>query len=122
MGGFCGEVVEMIIKFCTVCRQPMQYNGHSRCSNCRNRLETKGGYDKLYKRNKKIDRFYHSREWKELSRSILLKANASGKGCADCGGLATEVHHDVEVKDDWERRLDPTNLIPLCTSCHNRRR
>lgn len=34
---------------------------------------------------------------------------------------AIEVHHKVKVKDDVGRRLDETNVIGLCKSCHSAR-
>ena len=104
----------MIIKYCSKCKKPMAYNGHSMCDEC-----LKKNQNKEYKRNKKIDKFYHSKAWKDLSKSVLAKANYV---CADCGGLATEVHHEIEISKDWSKRLDIDNLTPLCTSCHNKRR
>nr|DAY59771.1 MAG TPA: HNH endonuclease [Caudoviricetes sp.] len=111
----------MIIKYCTKCGKQMTYNGHSMCDEClskysqrqRNRI-----YNKT-KRNKQTDRFYHSKMWKSLSQYVLMKANYV---CADCGGLATEVHHEKPVAENWNKRFDIDNLTPLCTSCHNRRR
>lgn len=111
----------MIIKRCTKCGKYFPYCSSSLCPECREVRQRKQS-DKLYNqkiRNKETDRFYHSRAWKELSKRILLKANAIGQGCAVCHGLATEVHHIEEVKDCPEKRLDESNLIPLCTKCHN---
>lgn len=111
----------MIIKYCAKCGKSMTYNGHSMCTECQakySRQYQSRVYNKT-KRNKKTDRFYHSKSWKKLSKYVLMKANYV---CADCGGLATEVHHEQSVADNWARRLDPSNLTPLCTSCHNRRR
>ncbi|TWK49239.1 hypothetical protein CHCC20347_1522 [Bacillus paralicheniformis] len=30
------------------------------------------------------------------------------------------VHHIVEVKQDWSKRLDLSNLESLCNACHNK--
>ena len=111
----------MIVKKCPVCGKIFQLNGKNRCTDCDNAAARKDA-DKVYNqryRNKEADRFYHSAAWKRLSKAVLLKAHYR---CAICGGLAVEVHHVVEVKDDWDKRLDITNLMPLCTSCHNRQR
>mgnify|MGYP005767342187 CR=1 FL=1 len=27
-------------------------------------------------------------------------------------------HHIVEIKEDWSRRLEDSNIIPLCDRCH----
>lgn len=118
----------MIMKYCTKCGTLMQYNGKSLCAVCQQkREEQRKAYrnkekDKIYNqkyRNKKTDKFYHSKEWKNLSRAILAKANYQ---CALCGKLAVEVHHIEEVADNWEKRFDIDNLMPLCTSCHNKQR
>nr|WP_275591513.1 HNH endonuclease signature motif containing protein [Mammaliicoccus sp. A-M4] len=34
---------------------------------------------------------------------------------------ANVVDHIIELKDDWSKRLDKDNLIPLCHSCHNKK-
>lgn len=44
--------------------------------------------------------------------------------CQDClkDGKYTKadvVDHIVELKDDWSKRLDESNLIPLCHYHHN---
>lgn len=110
----------MIIKYCSKCKKPMAYNGHSMCEECREKkLQNQNRDYNRYKRNKKTDKFYHSKEWKDLSKLVLTKANYK---CADCGGLATEVHHEIEVSADWSKRFDIDNLTPLCTACHNKRR
>lgn len=113
----------MIIKKCTDCGRFFQYNGHSKCPEClKKRSENRRKNDKIYNqkiRNKESDRFYHSTEWKQMSRLILARSNYR---CAVCGGLATEVHHIKEVRDCPEKRLDPNNLMPLCTRCHNKQR
>lgn len=113
----------MILKKCTVCGKFFQYNGHSKCPECaektaKNRRQNDKIYNQKY-RNKESDRFYHSAEWKRLSKLVLARANYR---CAVCGGLATEVHHIKEVRECPEKRLDPSNLMPLCTSCHNKQR
>ena len=33
--------------------------------------------------------------------------------------IANVVHHIVELKEDYTKRLDEDNLITLCHSCHN---
>lgn len=111
----------MLIKKCSRCGKLFQYNNKSLCPDCQASDDRKTS-DRVYNqkfRDKRSDRFYHSAEWKRLSKIVLAKA---GYKCAECGGLATEVHHVVEIRNDWNRRLDVSNLIPLCTSCHNKQR
>ena len=61
-------------------------------------------------------------EWQRLRREVLLAAPL----CNDCllAGryeAATEVHHVEKVRNAAERRLDATNLMPLCKRCHSKR-
>ncbi|MEU3039173.1 HNH endonuclease [Nocardia salmonicida] len=30
------------------------------------------------------------------------------------------VHHKVELKEDWSKRLDMDNLEVVCIGCHNK--
>ncbi len=105
-----------IFKYCTECKKLMQYNGKSLCTDCEAKRQTT--YNKN-KRDRKADRFYHSKQWKSLSKAVLAKA---GYKCALCGGLAVEVHHIQDVRTHPQLRLMPSNLMPLCTACHNSQR
>lgn len=114
----------MIIKICTKCGKTFRFNGKSLCNTCYGLLhkQERKQSDKVYNqkyRNKQSDRFYHSAEWKRLSRFVLRNADYR---CAVCGGLATEVHHIEEITVAWDKRFDIDNLMPLCVSCHNRQR
>lgn len=106
----------MILKFCTRCKQPFPFCTSSLCPDCRSKRQI--NYNR-FERDKKTDQFYHSKKWKQLSKSILARANYK---CAICGGLAVEVHHIKEIRTDWDKRFDPDNLMPLCTACHNAQR
>ncbi|MFZ5829808.1 MAG: HNH endonuclease [Planctomycetota bacterium] len=61
--------------------------------------------------------------WKRVRDHVM---NHVGRLCQDClaGGRirpADLVHHEATVRDSPERRLDGTNLVALCRSCHGRR-
>lgn len=43
---------------------------------------------------------------------------ASHVACADCGRIATEVHHRVKLRAGGAR-LDPANCMALCRVCHS---
>lgn len=105
-----------VFKYCNLCKKLMPYSRKNLCAECMKKRQII--YNKI-KRDKKADRFYHSKKWKNLSKMILAKANYK---CAVCGGLAVEVHHIKEIRTNPELSLDPSNLIPLCTSCHNSQR
>ena len=64
--------------------------------------------------------FYHTRAWLKL-RLIKLAETPYCEDCHERGELvaASHVHHVVEIKDDWSRRLDIDNLRSLCHRCHS---
>ncbi|MET3109742.1 HNH endonuclease [Salinicoccus halitifaciens] len=88
----------------------------------------KGVVDKRYNdyRNK-YDReyisFYRSPSWRKKRKEALRRDNWICKDCEQAGlyQIAEEVHHIIEVKDDWKKRLDIDNLVSLCKLCHNKR-
>ena len=116
-------VIAMLKKYCTKCGKLMIYNGRNLCDECLSKVnESRKDNDRIYNkkiRNKKSDKFYHSKEWKVLSKIVLAKADYK---CALCGGLAVEVHHIKSVNTDWNERFNLNNLMSLCTSCHNKQR
>lgn len=113
----------MILKKCTACGKFYRYCSASKCPECRAKsAQIKRSRDKIYNsriRDRETDKFYHSAAWKRLSKVVLARA---GYKCALCGGLATEVHHIEDVRTAPGKRLDPSNLTALCTSCHNKQR
>ena len=88
--------------------------------------------------DKEAKQFYNSGEWKKKRIEILKRDNYE---CQDCvkrlrearkkqiklSGKdrlirrAEEVHHEKEVKEHPELKLDDRNLTSLCTICHNKR-
>jgi 5-methylcytosine-specific restriction endonuclease McrA len=54
-------------------------------------------------------------DWKHL-RNSYIKAYPD---CRRCGERATVVDHVQSIREAPERRLDPANLMSLCTRCHN---
>jgi 5-methylcytosine-specific restriction endonuclease McrA len=63
--------------------------------------------------------FYQSTAWRKLSRRWLT-SNPICQSCWQQGIIrkADVVDHIIELKDDWSRRLDETNLQSLCYKCH----
>ena len=73
-----------------------------------------------YKTN--YNRFYHSREWKELREEALER---DGYLCVECKkrGIITPantVHHIKPLRIDQARALQLSNLETVCTACHNK--
>lgn len=81
-------------------------------------------YHKKYdKSNRTHSDFYDSTEWKELR--ALVKRNYKGIDIYDYYinnqiTTATTVHHIVELRDDYTKRLDINNLIAVSGSNHSK--
>lgn len=67
----------------------------------------------------KYQAFYKTPEWKSL-RDRKFKQDSLCQDCKDNGFMREghDVDHVIEIKDDWSRRLDITNLRTLCRACH----
>jgi 5-methylcytosine-specific restriction endonuclease McrA len=73
-------------------------------------------------RDKKYNEFYHSPEWEKTRASVIDKHNGLDLYAYYLDHrivLATMVHHIVELKDGWDKRLDLNNLIPLNDPSHS---
>ena len=84
---------------------------------------------------KDLDRFYHSREWKRVSREVLAEQHYECQICKERHKLTllnhtrANIHHINEVKDRPDLRLSKfyidangvkrRNLIAVCDVCHN---
>lgn len=84
---------------------------------CDKHTQDTNSYYNRQRRRHKENRFYASAEWKGV-RQQALKRDCFV--CAGCGGVADTVHHLVEVRVDWSKRLDIDNLQSVCRSCHNK--
>lgn len=67
-------------------------------------------------------RFYRSAAW----RRVRLKVLSERPLCEECAAshrveAATVVDHQLDVRDRPDLALTPSNLRPLCESCHNRK-
>lgn len=129
----------MLMKSCPDCGKLIPY-GAARCEGCAQgyrsarkakEKESKRIRDRRYnaKRDPKLSRFYHSKEWKALSALVMRE---SGYRCAKCGKrlgqrlddgriVTLEVDHvqPIQSEQGWHMRLDRNNLQALCTDCHN---
>ncbi len=64
----------------------------------------------------------YDRTWQKFRRFILTQRPM----CQDCQPegyvtAACEVHHVIKLTDRPDLRLDPDNVLALCTPCHSRR-
>lgn len=101
----CGKLIDYAIPYCEECQARREQERAARHRH----------YDK-YARNREAADFYNSNEWDAVRAEVMRR----------CKGLdlyeyyineqiiyADTVHHIVELSEDWERRLDICNLIPL---------
>ncbi|HHC6468741.1 TPA: HNH endonuclease signature motif containing protein [Vibrio parahaemolyticus] len=67
----------------------------------------------------KFKSFYASKQWKDL-RTAKIKKDPLCEVCLKNGFIreGKDIDHIIEIKDDYSRRLDMTNLQTLCRSCH----
>lgn len=106
----CGKLIPQTLKMCEECerRQQSRYIVYN---------DTR--------RDKRAAEFYLSREWRAL-RPVIM----SVYGYVDIYALYVQhelktltesdpIHHIIELEEDWEQRLNPTNLIPLKHETHS---
>jgi 5-methylcytosine-specific restriction protein A len=63
--------------------------------------------------------FYGSYPWKQIRLVVLKRDNHTCQICGTPG--ANTVDHIVPLRQDWARRLDPTNLRAACARCQTTR-
>lgn len=78
-------------------------------------------YNALY-RDKKTTGFYHSKEWLRIRNYIINNyvLDLYAFYIQHRIVYANTVHHIVELKECWDKRLDINNLIPLHKSTHSK--
>lgn len=109
-----------LMKICSRCGKKVPYDSECKCMV----QARKDNYKEYRKRRKdtKEQSFYNSVAWKRVAKYIGIKYNNC---CLMCLMLDNKVesykliHHIIELKVDWEKRLSIDNLIPLCTEHHN---
>ncbi|MBZ4653948.1 MAG: endonuclease [Peptococcaceae bacterium] len=85
------------------------------------RAESSKYYDKFI-RDEKVTMFYKSKAWNRARQQALIRDHYLCQECLKEKQLtrAETVHHKVPIKDDWSLRLVLSNLVSLCSSCHNK--
>lgn len=120
---FCYEVYDMATRSQSVCAHP----GCSRTTDSRycdihsNNTKSKHKQYEESRTDKEYNTFYQSKKWKDIRQAVLQRDFYM---CQECkrNGITTVgniVHHIVELKDDWDLRLDMNNLETVCSACHN---
>lgn len=96
------------------------------CLSCQeNRKLEKRDHNRKYdrdRREERIKRFYHSKAWKMLRSYVLIRDNYLCRECLKENIITSAdiVHHIIEVREDFGKRLVSSNCVSVCKSCHNR--
>jgi len=68
---------------------------------------------------------YKTKEWQQVRAFVISRAHGLCERCKAKGKITKgkEVHHKVHLtdtnKNDWDIAYNPSNLVYLCSSCHN---
>jgi 5-methylcytosine-specific restriction protein A len=75
-------------------------------------------------RDKQAKAFYASPGWRAVREAVLIRDHYLCQTCLRQQRTtpADTVHHKVELRVDWSRRLDMDNLESVCSPCHNAER
>lgn len=75
--------------------------------------------------DKKYSDFYKSKAWRNKRKQVLIRDKYLCQSCLRKGVVKSieskerfYVHHLIELKDDWDKRLDMDNLETVCAKCH----
>ena len=104
----CNELIDYRLKYC---------DKHKELINQSNK-----DYERFRtERDKTYIKFYQSRQWKNTRKSVMIDNDWLCQECLRQGYYkqADVVDHIIELKDDWDKRLDKDNLRPLCHEHHN---
>lgn len=114
----CGDKIPHKQKYCDKCKPQAEAEREQI-----QKVKSKKYNSDRYKRdleNESYRLFYMSKAWKSKRKEILRRDNFE---CVMCKALckftpATDVHHILNLKDNYDKRLDNDNLISLCHHCH----
>ncbi|AAO36630.1 HNH endonuclease (endogenous virus) [Clostridium phage phiCTC2B] len=107
----CGKVLDYTQKYCNDCSKKFEEQNRERYR-----------HYKKNRKDKKEQRFYVSKEWTIIRDTVKQRDRGLCKLCLSKCNITymDTVHHIEELKDCWDKRLDPGNLISLCESCHQK--
>lgn len=113
-------------KLCPRCRKRIDID-QPYCDECKNKVTTNRNkiYDETVRYNKDnmaYTKFYKSIEWLKLREYILEIYNYIDLYEYYINNklvTADTVHHIVEIRDNWSKRLISANMFPCSTNSHN---
>ena len=93
---------------------------HESGTECPNKWKYKK--EKSSDMNKKVNKFYSSKAWKDKREEIKELDKGLCQRCLIKFKIITtenlEIHHNEPLVVKWEKRLQNDNLITLCCQCH----
>lgn len=109
----CGRLIPIGTPRCEACMPEARKDAE------RNAAITRRAYDR--ERDPVLKSFYRSSAWRRLSASKLDRDRLCEAKLPGCQRIACEVHHikPVRTPEGWELRFEWTNLMSVCTRCHN---
>nr|DAU64386.1 MAG TPA: HNH endonuclease [Caudoviricetes sp.] len=111
-----GELMP-IYKRCSRCGKRIQSGSRCPCQKERHRE-----YDR-YSRDNKSKKFYDSVEWQRSRENVLELDQYIDVYMYMTEGVmirADTVHHIIPLRDDWNKRNDPDNLMSLNHDTHSK--
>ena len=109
----CVELIPFTDKYCEV---------HIEVGNDKRKEQARVYSKSRYDNDPTYQRFYNSAAWKRVRDNVMRDWDYTCRLCWERDGIYTRavlVDHIIEVRDDWDMRLEYSNLQPLCTKCHN---
>ena len=106
----------MIMHVCNRCGKVLPVGERCTCI-----TPYKKDYNK-FKRDKKIERFRQSLEWIQMRRQIMERDGRLDQYLLHTTGelkAGFSVHHIIPLSENWELRLEPSNLITLSDDTHS---
>ena len=105
----------MINKICSRCGWILPVGERCSCQPAYRR-----DYQK-FRRDKKIQEFRNSSEWREMRKRILIRDDNTDQYVLHTTGALRpgfSVHHIIPLSERWDLRLDEHNLITLSDDTH----
>lgn len=105
----------MINKICSRCGKVLPVGERCSCQPAYRR-----DYNK-YRRDKKIQQFRASAEWRAMRQQIIERDNGTDQYVLHTTGALRpgfSVHHIIPLSERWDLRLDEHNLITLSDDTH----
>jgi hypothetical protein len=117
------RIINMIYRKCPICGNKVPQYTECACETTRRRESYKQYQARIIRieNEKKVKDFYNSDEWNKCKANVAAHQFHLDIMELSRGNIvqADLYHHIIEVKDDWESRLDTNNIVGLTQGNHN---